>query len=130
MAKELKALSVVVVEKTSKEGRRFMTAKVRAQIAYESGARVTLKSLNENVNLDVKLTKSTGITLPNKEGIYEIDFATAFEDTRSDCARPTLWVKPREAGMNVQFVYRKPLPADPNAPKSQNTSTVCILDEE
>lgn len=130
MAKELlKALSVIVTEKQTKDGHKFMTAKVRTKLAYEAGARVTQESLDENVNLDVKLAGSCGITLPTKEGIYEVDFAEAFEDTRPEIKRPTLWIKPRDAGNKVEFVYKAPLPTlDENGNAKPRHKTICIAD--
>lgn len=129
MAKEVKPLTIVVVEKETKEGHTFMTAKVRAKKLYEAGGKVTRESYDNDTNLDVKLTKSCGITLPAKEGIYEVDFAEAFEDSRADIKRPTCWIKPREGELNkVEFVFKCELP-DPNKSESRK-QTICILDEE
>lgn len=130
MAKEIKALSILVVEKTQKEtGRTFMTAKIRAKDAYEAGAGVCEDSLEANVYLDVKLTKSSGVTLPAKEGIYEVDAATAFEDTREDCKRPTLWIKPKDAALNVSFHFKRELPTETDkAPRRKRVSLIDIAD--
>lgn len=127
MANEtLKALSILVVEKTQKDtNRKFMTAKIRAKDAYDAGAGVCEDSLDANVYLDVKLTKSTGLTLPSQEGIYEVDSAVAFEDTREDCKRPTLWIKPKEAGLNVSFHFKRDLPTNNDeAPRRKRVSKV------
>lgn len=126
----LKALSILVVEKTQKEtNRTFMTAKVRAKDAYDAGAGICEDSLEANVYLDVKLTKSSGVTLPAKEGIYEVDSAIAFEDTREDCKRPTLWIKPKEAGLNVSFHFKRELPTNNDeAPRRKRVSKIDITD--
>lgn len=127
---QLKALSILVIEKTQKDtNRKFMTAKVRAKDAYDAGAGVCEDSLESNVYLDVKLTKASGVTLPAKEGIYEVDSAVAFEDTREDCKRPTLWIKPKEAGLNVSFHFKRELPTNnDDAPRRKRVSKVIAND--
>lgn len=129
MAKVLKPLTVLVIQRTSKDGHTFMTAKAKAELVYNAGARITKTSLDENVNFDVKLTKATGLTLPAKEGVYEVDFAEAFEDTREGLKRPTLWIKPKDAAQRIDFVFKKDLP-NPDAPRKEHVETICILDEE